>query len=526
MTPFETRFGRVATRLAAVTAAAGLGAAGFAVPAAAQVPVPVETFLGFEGPFTAASAPQLQGFEAVFGDDFVPGDHTVSLSVSIDADDDVFAFTGGDLDGRCAVISTHTKIDCIQDAAPAAIRFEFLVAVPDAGGAGSYPYAIELAVDGEVVHTEESEVQVAPPEDTGTWAPYAHGDFTVRGVDPGTTVEVTPEFRQEDPIPATAKAVVIVFGGSEYVHGITVSGDYDNCVGEGWYLQCAITDFPDDPGTVYTTSDPAAYTLDENAPGPFEICNCAYNVYAADDAEYANLFGDLEWDEGSDNLMRLQKVDEPATEFGARSWGPIVIETGRNPIDLSVEPVNIKGTKGTETTVEVEYTNEGPGDAISHPDGPGTFLVLGSLPTGVELSDEDETDANCYERPWSWDHYLPALDPEVLEDLDFACFFINMESGETRTLELQVEITKNAPASDGTLAVVLQDGIMPDGDMSNNIATFSLNAKGDGNGNLPNTGASLGLVIGIAALVLVAGAVLLVLTARKRKAAPDGAAEE
>jgi LPXTG-motif cell wall-anchored protein len=522
MTPIETRFGRAATRLAAVTAAAGLGAAGFAVPAAAQAPVPVETSLGFEGPFTAESAPQLQGFEAVFGDDFVPGDHTVSLSVSIEAGDDVFQFSGGDLDGRCAVISTHTEIDCIQDEAPAAIRFEFLVAVPDADDAGSYPYAIELAVDGEVVHTEASEVLVASPGDISAWTPYAHADFTLREVDPGSTVDVRPEFRQESLVPATAKAVVLEFSGSEYVVGVEVSAEYDNCVTGAWYIRCAVTLFPNSPGAVYTPSAPISYTIGENVPGPFEICNCAYNVYAVDDAGYANLFGDLDWDEDSDNLMYLQEVGEPGTEFGSNNWGPITIETSYNPVDLSVDDMNLKGAKGTETTIEIEYTNEGPGDAISHPDGPGTFVVLVSLPTGVELTKEN----GFCEKPdlGNYEHYFPDIDPEVLDDLDYDCFFMGIKSGETYTVDLAVEITSNRTASDGTLAVLLQDGIMPDSDLSNNIATFTLNAKGSG--NLPNTGTSLGLIIGIAALVLVAGAVLLVLTARKRKAAPDEATEE
>jgi LPXTG-motif cell wall-anchored protein len=127
-----------------------------------------------------------------------------------------------------------------------------------------------------------------------------------------------------------------------------------------------------------------------------------------------------------------------------------------------------------------------------------------------------------------YDHYLPEIDPEVVEDADYVCYFGGIASGETYTVELEVEITSNRTASDGTIAVLLQKATGHDSDLTNNIAKFSLNAAGSGNGsgNLPKTGTSLGLIIGIAALVVVAGVVLMVLTTRKRKATAEGAGEE
>jgi LPXTG-motif cell wall-anchored protein len=505
------------TRLAAITAAAGLGALGFAAPASAQAPEPIETFLGFEGPFRAGEDPQLQGFEAYFGDDFTPGEHTVSMSLAIDAGDDVFKFSGGDLGGRCTVNSTHTEVDCIQDEAPSGIRFEFEVEVPDARDVGSYAYALELSVDGEEVYREGNEVTILPPSGGDELWPYAHGGVELTDVAPGSTVEVWPEFLQEDPIPAAMEAVVLDFGSSEFGSVASAVADYDNCV-IGYRITCAVTDFPDAPGTVYTPSKAVTYAIDEDAPGPFWVCACTYSVYPVNAATYEDMFGDLEWDENSNNLMGLRAVSEPESEFDSKNGGPIRIETSENPVDLSVEDVNIKGAKGTETTITVEYANGGPADTLTPAEGPGTFVILGSLPTGVELLSDDDPEWTCFD-PVDWDEYLPEIDPAALEGLDFACDPAGLASGESRTFELKVAITGSGSASDGTLAVVLQKDGVADTDLRNNIAKFTLNAAGSG--QLPNTGSSLTLIIGIAALVVVAGVVLMVLTARRRRATTD-----
>jgi LPXTG-motif cell wall-anchored protein len=514
----EIRPGRALTRLAAITAAAGLGALGFAAPATAQTPVPTTSHLDFQGPFYAEEDAQSKFFSASFGEDFVPGEHTVTLSLAVDVADDAFKFSGGDLDDGCAVNSTHTKVDCIQEDAPTDLLWEFLVEVPSESSVGSYPYAVELAVDGEVVVREEKEVTIAPPDGSDSALPYLHGAVEYTGVEPGTTVEVWPEILQEDPLPADTEAVVIEFTDSEYNRGAEVAADYGNCIDEGWVVTCAVTDPPDEPGTVYTPTLPALYAIDEETPGPFAICACAYYVYPIDAAEYEDRFGDL--DPGAGDVLGLREVTEPEAEFGDDSWGPITIETAENPFDLAVDDMNLQGAKGTETTIEVEFYNDGPADTFSHSDGPGTFIALISLPTGVELRGEP---AFC-ESPWSpavYDHYLPELDPEVIEDADYVCYFMGIENGETSTVELDVEITSNRSASDGTLAVLSQDGVGTDSDWSNNIAKLSLNAKGNGSGNLPNTGTSLGLIIGIAALVVVAGVVLMVLTSRRRKGTAD-----
>lgn len=520
MNTHSARFGRATKRLAAVTAAAGLAALGFAAPAAAQTFEPVETSLRFEVPIYAGNDALTHGFEAYFSNDFTPATHTVSFSLSIDIADNAFQFSGGDIGRRCTVNGAQTEVNCVQEAADPEIRFEFLARVHDEAHVGSHPYTVELAVDGEVVHTEEGDVEILPLEsDPGSWTPYEYAVFERTGVAPGSTVDVAPEFLQRDPIPEQAKAVVLEFGESEFAQGVAVSADYDNCFSDEYSAICVLTNFSNRAGTVFTLSAPISYTVDEFVPGPFAICNCSYQVSAVSEEQYEQRFGDFTWDQDSSDLMGLQEAADPGTGFG--SWGQITLETAEHPVDLSVDDENIKGAKGTETTFTVEFTNDGPADTISHPDGPGDYLMAGSLPTGVEPIETPGSPWNCIDTPGPEDYasFLPELDPAVVEDLDFACFYINLEHGETATFEFPVEITSNRHSTDGTLAVLIRGGV-PDADWANNTATLSLNARG--HGSLPNTGTSLGIIIGAAALVIVAGAVLLVLTARRRKA---GAAE-
>ena len=413
--------------------------------------------------------------------------------------------------------STHTKVDCIQTEAEHGIAVEFAIEVPSASHVGSYPYTLELAVDGEVVWSEAKEVTILPPSDEVDRLTYAHGDVELTGVAPGSSVEVWPEFLQEDPIPADTEAVVLEFGNSEHEGVVSALADYDNCVVR-YSVICAVTDFPDATGTVYNPSKAVTYAVDEDAPGPLEVCLCVYKAYSVDAETYGNIFGDLEWDENSDDLMGLRAVSEPESEFGGENYGLIRIETTENPVDLSVDPVNIKGAKGTEATIEVDYSNEGPADALASEEEPRAFALLGALPTGVELISDEDPEWTCYPGV-DWEQFVPEIDPAVLDDIDFTCHPGSLANGETRTLELKVAITGSGSASDGMLAVLVHEDGLTDTDLKNNTAKITLNAATT-SPQLPKTGTSLGLIIGIAALVVVAGVVMMVLTARKRKTTP------
>lgn len=524
----EHRGRRALKRLAAVTAAAALGTGAFASPAVAQTPSPIESFLLFDGPHSAGGDPTLKSFEAYFGDDFTPGVHTVVFTLAVDAPEGVFTFSGGDIGDRCEV-NPDNSVVCTQAAADPAVTFEFAFHIAEAG---SYPYTSDLTVDGESVYHHEGDAEVFPDSGADARNPYLHFRDERTGVEPGSSVEVQPAFLQEDAIPADSAAIILQFDHSGLGDVTQAVADYDNCFSDDYDVTCAVTDFPDEVGVYFEPTGPIIYEVGANAPGPVDVCGCTYRGYAVDAETLGNIIGDHTWDPDSDDLLGLREGDDPGTEQVGENWGLIAIETTENPVDLFVDDVNVKGDKGTETDVDVKVGNDGPADALGYfGEPPGTYAVLGSLPTGLKLvsvggpgSDFEETSGDwfCPNRS-SWEYYLPDRTPDQLEALDFACFFYSIDAGKEMTLPMTVKITESGSASDGKLEVVPLEhhgatGVA-DADPQNNTAEFSVNAEGAG--QLPKTGTSLTSIIVIAGVVLIAGAILLLVTARKRKTPAD-----
>ena len=522
MTAPKNRFGRTPLRLAAAVGAAALGAGAFALPAQAQAPVPTEVFVEDYSPVTVGGTPELFGLRIAFGDDFEEGAHTVTATVEIDAPDNTFVIGLPDGSGSdCPFNEANTVISCSTEEAEATSFWEFRYAPVLEAGPGTYDYTVTFAVDGETVTTVEENIEVTAHEDGGEW-PYLHSDVDAYDVAPGDTPEFEPEFLQDQALMDDAAAVIVNLRGNEYLpHGLaTPVADYDNCVTEEWGdVHCVVTDFEDLPGTVFTFSDPVGFKVSETAPGPTSVCGCVYEVFPVDADTLEAGYGGVFWDEGSDNLFGLRTVADPESEFDEPYSGNIDIDTAENPYDLAVSDVNVKGDKGTETTVIIPVTSEGPADAVSFFDGPGSYVLLGALPTGVDLVQIDDEDWSCID-PAEAEMFLPGED---LEGLDFACFFTELGAGETKNLPVRVKVTGTDPKSDGTLAVIaLNDDSYPgvaDADAKNDTAKFTVNAGGSG--QLPTTGASLGLVIGGAVLVLIAGVLMFVLT-RRRKATAGG----
>jgi LPXTG-motif cell wall-anchored protein len=419
------------------------------------------------------------------------------------------------------VLGTHTGVDCVEDDAPADLRWEFFVEVLDESAVGSYPYGIEVLVDGEVVHREEGNAEVLPPSGSDLLWPYRHGDVELTGVEPGSTVEVWPEFLQEDPIFDGAAALMLEFYHSSY-YGAAAIADYDNCQSDDYSVTCFVTDFPDAVGSVFTPSVPVTYEVTETAPGPTDICVCSYSVNPVDAEDYAYWKGEYNWDPASDNLFGLREVKEPESEFGGADRGSISLVTTANPFDLSLADANAKGAKGDEVTLTVPVKNLGPADAYGFFDEPGSYYVLGTLPKGLELVNVTEEEGWTCMSAEEVPYFVPEVDAD---DIDFGCFFSSLADGEAIDLEFTVKITDASSKAKGTLEIAARDedgypGVA-DADMKNNTADITVNAAGGGKGQLPKTGTSLGLIIGAAALVLVVGIVLMVLTARKRKAGAE-----
>ncbi|MFB9659123.1 LPXTG cell wall anchor domain-containing protein [Glycomyces mayteni] len=507
MSPVKT-----AARAAAALAAAALGAGAFALPAQAQTFTPTEVFVEDYSPIAFGDEPEKFGLRIAFGDDFAPGEHDVTATVVIDALDN--AFTIGLPDGSgsdCPVNDARTVVTCTAEDADAVSFWEFRYGATAELVSGEYDYTVTFAVDGETVAVREDTIEVVGPDDD---APYLHGIADYTGVAPGTSIGIEAEVLQQAALPAGTAAVVAVFTGPDFAvtEGVEVTAGYGNCTkgafgGPG--ATCVITDFPDEPGTAFALS-PVDYALDAGLPGPFWYCDCEYEVFPVD-ADGLAAYGGVSWDEDSDDLMGFTASDGP-DEYSNPFTGYINVQSGEQRFDLSVQDLNAKGAKDTETTVVVEVANAGPAGAVPFFEEPGSYALLGTLPTGLELVAVDDEDVVCPDAA-EWADLLPLED---LSGLDFVCFFDALPAGESLDVALRVEVTSGASANDGTLAVVerrYEEGGF-EADPADDEAVFSVNAGGSA--NLPTTGSSMTVLLGGAGAVLAAGAGLA-FAARKRR---------
>ncbi|GAB3228591.1 hypothetical protein GCM10027447_20920 [Glycomyces halotolerans] len=381
--------------------------------------------------------------------------------------------------------------------------------------------------------------------------PFLHGNVTIEEVAPGGTVEVSPSFVQEGPLPDDTVALVVSFSDSFSRIGLDLAGAeaqaaYDNCVEASSPISggvvCAVTDYTDSPGTAFTISDasPVTYDIDETTVGPIDVCSCIYYVKSVNAETYESIFGDLSWNDESGNLLTLDDSGDAASTVGGdRDSGTITISNTEHPFDLSIDDVDVEGSEGDEVTVTVPVTNEGPAIADDRTDTHGSYEVRAQLPAGLELVRIDSDPHEQWQSEgWNCLHpkslaveYEYEQDKTELERFDLACMFRELAVGESVELTFTVRITDDAAADDGLLEVRERidsphtDSL--DGDLENNLAVIGVNAAdliggddGEGSGKLKETGSSMTIVIGAAAAALAAGAVMFVVV-RRRKAAAD-----
>jgi LPXTG-motif cell wall-anchored protein len=519
---FPLRAGR---RVLTAAGAAALGVGAFALPAAAQTPEPAADVF-FDEPVEAGADFATGMIELEFGDDFEPGAHDVTAQLSVYGNG--WTLAGGTTDdGTCELGGTPEQwVNCTAEDADASIEFVFDYQAGAEMPSGEYNYALLIGVDGENLEPINGTVEVDGDDDNEEEVqPYLHGTAEYTDVKAGDDVAVAADFLQNEALPADTAAVVVTAYGPEYIpSGLAEpTAGYDNCFSDDAGVTCVVTDFEDLPGTVFGFADPITYQVSPTAPGPVDVCNCYYSVSAIDEQELNDAFGGVTWDEGSDNLFGLRVVSEPEGEFDSPDAGQITITTAANPFDLSVADSNAKGAKGDQVTLTVPVKNLGPADAATFFDGPGTYGLIGELPKGLELVkiDSDDDSVYCFEPD---DIMVKDSFPNSdLKNADFVCLFWSLETGDSFDFKFTVKITDANANGKGTLEVAAMDNDgypgVGDADAKNNKADITVNGSGSGSGNLPKTGASLGLVIGVAALVLVAGVVLMVVTSRRRKAA-------
>ncbi|SDL06870.1 LPXTG-motif cell wall anchor domain-containing protein [Glycomyces sambucus] len=509
--PLPHRAGR---RLAAVLAALLAGA--LAVPAAAQAQPPAETNYDFNGPVNLGDAPLPGGFTLVFGDDFTPGAHTVTVALDVDAAPGTFAFTTGD---QGALPCTHhgTGVDCVRDAAEAELHFAFLFAAADDAQPGVYGYTATATVDGTEVDTYSGAIEIVDPFPAQAF-PFRHANLAHTGVEPGATVDVFPEFLQQDAFDPGTGAVVLTFTEPEYAaydQGADAIAAYDNCAADHAGRRgvvCVVTDLTDAPGTVFTTTGPVPYEVDPLAPGPFDVCVCYYSATTVSKDERESTYGDITWDEDG-HVLGLRAVADPELEYSDPTVGELDIVTREHFYDLAIGDADARGAAGDERTLTVPIRNDGPATAFGL-FGIHSYYVTGALPDGLDLV---RVDSDGREH---WDCLDDDEAAELLPEVDagasdFLCMFDRLDAGGTIAFTFTVEVTDPGSTDRGVLEVHgrnnagIYPGVLED-DLADNTGSITVNAV-----YLPDTGASLTWVLAGALAALVAGAVLFAATRRR-----------
>ncbi|RRR96410.1 LPXTG cell wall anchor domain-containing protein [Glycomyces terrestris] len=514
---------RAPLRLAALLGAAALGAGAFALPAQAQ---PAEPEIAFDHPevLEAGAGFSPATLDIEFGDDFEPDAHKVTAVLEWENQEEMHYGGVSTDDGFCGMDATYNTLSCIAHDADGSLHFELEYGALDAAQAGEWGYTLTVMVDDESVAVQEGVTEIVVPDHDGQ---YLHGGVDFDGVAPGDTAAVKPDVYQLDALPEDTAAVVVTLAGAEYLpHNLAFAqAVFDNCTElEYGDVACLVTDFEDAPGTGFTLSEPVPYLVNQNAPGPIEVCGCYYTVAAIDAETFESEYGGVFWDEGSDNLLGL--VSTGATgEFGQPYAGAITISSTPNAYDLAVGDENIKGANGDEVDVTVKIENSESTWAPSFFDGPGSYALVGHLPKGTELVSVDDTDSYYCED--DADQYFRETTPAIedVEGADFICIFAEFPALSETELDLTVEITDAKADAKGSLQLVaFGDTEYPgalDGDLSNNTADLTLNADGSGSGKLPKTGSSMTWILAGAAAALVLGVVLFVLTRRRKATAAE-----
>ncbi|SDL06847.1 LPXTG-motif cell wall anchor domain-containing protein [Glycomyces sambucus] len=513
---------RALKRSAALAGAAALGAGAFALPAHAQTPAPAVEVV-FDEPVQAGADFATGAIGLEFGDDFTPGEHDVFAQLSVYGDGWELA-PGETGDGACTLDAIPPQwVNCDAADSDAEIDFAFDYRIDGGAPSGDYDWTLLVSVDGTALEPVNGTVEVAGDEGGGE-SPFLY-ESTELEIESGSTVGAGPVYYQEGEIPADTAALVYGVSAPEYMLAGTaeVTAPYDNCVdgfNGGPGVTCVVTDFPDEPGSAVTTTQPVEFTVFREVPGPIELCGCSFEVRAVDAAELEAEFGGVPT---TGDLFGLAVADGSHDPADFASWGPVTIRTTPDhPFDLAIEDADIKGDNGDQVTVTIPVENLGPADAWSFFDGPGSYALVGELPEGTEFV-SIAADESAYCKEFS-DDYLGETVPAI-EDrdaADFVCIFTSVPRTATYDVELTVKVTDEDADAKGVLQIV---AFQSDGhpgaietETDDNRADLTLNGT-TGSGQLPKTGSSMTWILAGAGAALVIGAVLFIATRRRKTAA-------
>jgi hypothetical protein len=365
---------------------------------------------------------------------------------------------------------------------------------------------VTATVDGGTAQTTATITMAEPVDlaspDTGTSAA------------PGTTAGLPSQVRNIGPRTITGTVLTLETLDTDLLR---YAGNFSNCTDYEFFIECAF-DEALSPSTTHRLSPDVPYRVRPGARTGAVMPTTGVWWTAADwdrvDESWKEMAGN-EGVPGTGAPLRLVEVGPgsaravPQTDTDIFTNFPTirVTVTGNNPADIAALGASGSGPVGTTVQVSLEAKNHGPA-ALA--DGhllevPFAYVSVPEGTTAVEV-------------PFSCAPFTTLEDWNPFEDGgtpgadEYACRGDVAPAGGSVPYEFGFRVDEFIADATGAFRVDLAG----DPNEANDTAPIVINPTADGNGGLPVTGASLGLVIGAGLLLLGLGAVLLVLVRRRQ----------
>ncbi|MGK5737555.1 LPXTG cell wall anchor domain-containing protein [Micromonospora sp. URMC 103] len=328
-----------------------------------------------------------------------------------------------------------------------------------------------------------------------------------------------------------AKGAVVVF---DHDYAIQPGKHYSNCTYEGDQLRtCRFTDEVAS-GDTLTASVPYVLGKDTYAPGrEYGYHNWMTPSEFDDFVGYLGDQGVTIGKPGTDGpLVLAKKSTMKASSFQAdvdpsNNWsGMEITVTGKNGADLVAIGDKLTGKAGDVVTATVGVRNNGPASLDFGRSGTPVTKIDVTVPTGTTAV---EVPGDCVPMDGDDANWEQAGEPGAKKYRCYPDIFI--AAGEEQTVEIGLRVDKVVADATGTVVINAKcecEGFTEDTNPANDSAKILVNAtttgsgdggQGGGNGDggsLPITGSSTGLIAGIGALLLVAGAGGYLVARRRR----------
>ncbi|MFI7609071.1 LPXTG cell wall anchor domain-containing protein [Micromonospora sp. NPDC049366] len=321
-----------------------------------------------------------------------------------------------------------------------------------------------------------------------------------------------------------AKGAVAIFDNDR---AIRPGKHYSNCTYEGDQLRtCRFTDTVE-PGDTLTAEVPYLLGADTYAPGREYGYHNWMTLSEFDDfVGYLSSMGVTIGKPGTDGPLTLtgQKMTQRGS-FQAdvdpeNNWsGMEITVTGKNGVDLAAIGDMVSGKAGAVVTATVGVRNNGPASLDFNRSGTPVTKIDVTIPTGTTAVEVPDVCMPFDGENADWEH---AGEPGANAYRCYPDYYIAKDEEQTVDLGLRIDtVTANA---EGKVVINTKcecEGFVDDTNPANDNARLVVNpaadgGQGGGDGGLPVTGTSTGLIAGLGALLLVAGVGGYVVAKRRR----------